>query len=297
MKRIALIFVVALPFIISIGFLAAVRAPALVSENALPNPNGYDGLVAAARMIQSPAYDYEKMSEAELAALAVSNALPLALERSAIMNACQVPIPDSGSYISYTTNHLNDVAYLKDLAQAITAQGRLAELENHPAEAAEDYLNVMQLGAKSSHGGANLDGLMGEAVEEIGRSHLEKLVAKLDAPACRLVVTNLMSLDALHEKWSSFAERQNIMHRRLDFMSYITVKVALHGQMSAANKKIERKFAEDQRGIRSLAIRFAARAFELDKGKSPASVADLVPGYLKEIPKDPVTGKDLTYPP
>ncbi len=40
-------------------------------------------------------------------------------------------------------------------------------------------------------------------------------------------------------------------------------------------------------------INFAARAYELEKGKPPRNVTDLVPDYLKAVPKDPVTGKDL----
>ena len=38
---------------------------------------------------------------------------------------------------------------------------------------------------------------------------------------------------------------------------------------------------------------FATRAYELEKGKSPQSWMDLVPDYLKGIPKDPVTGSNL----
>ena len=44
-------------------------------------------------------------------------------------------------------------------------------------------------------------------------------------------------------------------------------------------------------------VSFAARAYELEKGKAPASVADLAPAYLKAIPQDPVTKTNLTYIP
>ena len=48
---------------------------------------------------------------------------------------------------------------------------------------------------------------------------------------------------------------------------------------------------------RQLLIDLAARAYELDKGQSPANVADLVPDYLKAIPQDPFTGTNLVYSP
>lgn len=38
----------------------------------------------------------------------------------------------------------------------------------------------------------------------------------------------------------------------------------------------------------------AARAYELENGKSPIQPANLVPAYLKTIPKDPVTSTDMT---
>jgi competence protein ComGC len=44
-------------------------------------------------------------------------------------------------------------------------------------------------------------------------------------------------------------------------------------------------------------VDFAVRAYELDKGHPPASLADLVPGYLKIIPQDPLTGTNMVYPP
>jgi hypothetical protein len=44
-------------------------------------------------------------------------------------------------------------------------------------------------------------------------------------------------------------------------------------------------------------ISFATRAYELEKGKPPASIADLAPAYLKAIPQDPVTKTNLALNP
>lgn len=45
-----------------------------------------------------------------------------------------------------------------------------------------------------------------------------------------------------------------------------------------------------------LMLLFAARAYELDHGKPPARAADLVPEYLKAVPKDPETGVEMGLP-
>jgi len=43
-------------------------------------------------------------------------------------------------------------------------------------------------------------------------------------------------------------------------------------------------------------MKFAARAYELEKGMPAKSAGDIAPAYLKIIPKDPATGKELSLP-
>ena len=40
-------------------------------------------------------------------------------------------------------------------------------------------------------------------------------------------------------------------------------------------------------------IQLAAHAYELDHGKPPTATRDLVPQYLKSVPHDPATDKEL----
>ena len=48
---------------------------------------------------------------------------------------------------------------------------------------------------------------------------------------------------------------------------------------------------------RKLMLGLAARAYELEKGERPKTIADLVPDYLKTIPLDPITGTNMVYQP
>jgi hypothetical protein len=61
--------------------------------------------------------------------------------------------------------------------------------------------------------------------------------------------------------------------------------------------KAGQKFAAQQLKTRQLIVQLAARAYELDKGKLPANLSDLVPDYLKAVPQDPFTGTNLIYSP
>ena len=56
-------------------------------------------------------------------------------------------------------------------------------------------------------------------------------------------------------------------------------------------------FETQQTITRELAIDFATRAYELDKGHPPVKVTDLVTNYLQTIPIDPATGTNMVYLP
>jgi hypothetical protein len=57
------------------------------------------------------------------------------------------------------------------------------------------------------------------------------------------------------------------------------------------------KAKAQQTRTRLLLIQLAARAYELEKGQRPKSLADLVPVYLKTIPQNPLTGTNMAYYP
>jgi hypothetical protein len=60
---------------------------------------------------------------------------------------------------------------------------------------------------------------------------------------------------------------------------------------------VNAKLKTHQTRIQALLIQLAARAYELEKGERPKSLADLVPAYLKAIPHDPLTGTNMAYHP
>jgi hypothetical protein len=46
---------------------------------------------------------------------------------------------------------------------------------------------------------------------------------------------------------------------------------------------------------RLLICELAIRAYSLERGRNPAALADLVPRYLPEVPKDPFGGGQFVY--
>ncbi len=57
------------------------------------------------------------------------------------------------------------------------------------------------------------------------------------------------------------------------------------------------KFADIQMEQRLVITAIALKRYQLRQGKYPARLQDLTPGYLSEIPLDPMDGKPLRYQP
>ena len=67
--------------------------------------------------------------------------------------------------------------------------------------------------------------------------------------------------------------------------------------MNPGKQKALQNFKRIEQHRRKLMIDLAARAYELETGHPPKSIAELVPGYLKAMPLDPVTGTSMVYQP
>ncbi len=257
----------------------------------LPVQNGYQDLVKAGGMVSSNTSDIDKLDQQQLSRLVSQNAAAMALARAGMSNPCAVPMQFSTNYIEV---HLDDLAGLKMLGLAFVAEGRLAELQNRTNDAAHSYLDVIHLGDDSSRGGALIDELVGIALDQVGTAHLQKIVPQLDSPSCRQAAAELETLDAQRQTWDDVVLQEQVWSRRtFSGLGYELARILDRRILSAAFQSGERKYVAAEQKQRQLMIELAARAYELDKGKPPASAVDLAPDYLKAVPQDPVTGRNM----
>jgi uncharacterized protein YgiM (DUF1202 family) len=265
----------------------------------LPNPNGYDDLVKAGEMVlvnyETGDENWNKMKLEELRKLVAKNSDALQTARTNLQEDCAVPLQFSENYMS---RHLTELAGYKRLAQAFVAEGRLAEMETRSGDAVKSYLDVIRLGNTSAHGGVLIDQMVGTAIEAMGASCLQKLVDQLDAKTCREAAATLETLDAQRQTWKEVMQQEDAWsHRAYSGIKYRWSKLVMYSSLKKAHQAGERKFNKRQIMTRQLLVDLAARAYELEKGHRPASVADLVPDYLKVVPKDPVSGTNLVLTP
>ena len=287
------ILILAFPFVLFLGFLIFMEEP-LPTLPVLPSPNGYDDLVKAGKMVPASAPDYSQMNLEELRKAVSTNAKALALARSGMTNECRVPMQFS---LAYANSHINQLSDLKRLARAFAAEGRLAEMENRPADAAKSYLDLIHLANESGRGGILMDELVSIAIEALGTEDMQKLVPQLDAKTCDETAAALATLDSQRQTWDEVMQQESDWsHGTFRGWSYDIARWRTRKSTAASMKTTEQKFNAQEKKTRQLIIDLAARAYELDKGHPPANISDLVPDYLKAVPKDPVTGTNMVYP-
>jgi len=286
------------PFMLFVGCLVFMGEP-LPPIAPLPNPNGYEDYLAAGRMLdesnfENYAENYSTLDLKTLRQLVSRSSEALARARLGLSHECLTPNIYSPKYISGLATNLPAI---KRLAWAFSAEGRLAELEKRTNDAVHIYLDDIRVGQRSCRGGGTIERLVGTAVEAFGMEPLEALTDISNATLCREVVQELERIDEIDEPAKNTLLQEAIW-RRHSFGLIEQVRMLFdRKELVDAKRELLQRLDETQKQRRTLIINFAARAYELDKGHSPASAADLVPEYLKAVPQDPVTGTNLIYSP
>jgi hypothetical protein len=256
----------------------------------LPNPNGYDDFAKAGTMLSSNASDYSTMNQEQLGALVATNVEALKLVRLGLSRTCRVPNDYSTNYIDRVMSQLSPE---KQLAINLCAEGKLALLQSRTNDAAQSYLDAANFGLRCGQGGVLIHKLVGLACESLGRSGLQPLLDSLSSQECRKVAQTLETMDAEEDSEADVMKQEKEFAQKTGTLGQKIAALMLYKQQQQMMAKFEAKYQNNQRGRRQDMMDFAARAYELEKGKAPTAITDLVPDYLKIIPKDPVTGSNL----
>ena len=266
----------------------------------LPNPNGYDDLVRAGEMLEPivPFMVIKDMNEAELRAALATTAFAklgeaLALARLGLHRECRVPL----DYSLTSATHDGDLSALKGVARAFTAQGSLAEMESRTIDASESYLDLIRLGQESARGGVVLDSMHGRTLEAMGLGYLGKLVPKLAAQSCRKLASELESIDERSESPETVLRQEKAWARRTyGFRGWIS-RLLNYRSLKQEEQKWASRMKGQQNQRRSLMLKLAARAYEQETGQRPKALTDLVPSYLKTVPRDVLLSTNILLSP
>ena len=292
--RSAVFVVLALGFIV-ICFLVIPKRPA---RPVLPFPNGYDDFLKAAQNAVSQRWPYGEGSDGELRELVDENRSALELARAGCERNCRVAIDYSVSAPTYATQHIPILAQFKKLAWAFRFEGELAEREGRTNDAARVYLDGIRFGQEFCRGGLVIDRLVDIACEAINFAPLSNLVQNVDARTCRDVAQGLETMEAKREPWESTlgVERlyfRNVANMRENLLGTVQRMIRWCQSWWRPVQDPRQKLERVQGWERRLTLQLAVRAYELEHEKAPERTADLAPAYLKAVPKDPMTGREM----
>jgi hypothetical protein len=282
-----------LALLLALAMVAIALSRPAVPFPSLPKPNGYDDFVKAGQMISGATADYAAMNEVELRALVSTNSEALKLARAGFDHECRVPL----DYSLTNPVHLNELPALKRLAQGLAAEGRLAELDYRPGDAADSYLTAVRLGCEASRGGTIIDSLVGIAIQAIGMAGLERVVPTLDARQSRLAAATLETIQSRQEPEKATLQQERAWIRRTQGFKEPIIRLIYFKSIKQSEQKWAGRLRSQVTRERLALVQLAGRAYELDKGERAKSLADLVPEYLKTVPQDPLTGTNMTYRP
>ncbi|MBX9582949.1 MAG: hypothetical protein K2X87_21800 [Gemmataceae bacterium] len=140
--------------------------------------------------------------------------------------------------------------------------------------------------------------------EEMGRRLYDRMAAAARLPTRAERLRELEAIEAeVAERVKKYRPREDNLLARLLAKPKTPAEVGeaigntLTGLLLPALGKMVDTRDRATQVERNLSVAFALAAYRADHGKYPAALADLAPGYLKEVPDDLFSGKPLVYRP
>ncbi len=251
---------------------------------AVPQPNGYETLLAVGREVKAPEGDLADLSPDAIRGIADTNRRGLGRLREALRAETGVPLKTERGW---GDRHAEDLKQLKRLAVVLGIQSKAELLNGNTNESARFMLDTIALGQALARGGILSDGGNALIVETIGTGSLRMLAPVLDAPFCRAAARELEQFEARRE------EPERILNAQGNWSAASYGLVSRLGDLflrkANAHRRVEftRRYRETTRRTRRLMVLLAGRAVELETASRVVHPADLVPSVLRSVPLDP----------
>jgi hypothetical protein len=261
----------------------------------LPQPNGFDDLLAAQKMlgsnliVDSANFDRNVATEPQLiravdeSADAVAH-LELGLQKNWMR---QIDYSNAAAF--------EEIAPKRSLSRAMDAAGRLAAVQGNYADALRWHLNGVKHGFAIRRGGLMIDDLVGCACAGIGAAGVFEIKEHLDGKQCTETISAIEELLAALEPVAEFEHRDCVwVQQAMGWIGRIE-QLLDHEDESLLSYRTARR--RELAKCRLLMAELAVTAFRKEQGRLPDDVQELVPDALPAMPLDPFspTGETLRY--
>lgn len=263
---------------------------------ALPDPNGYDDLVKAGREVELPGvikgyYNEQKLAVWRREAEPIVDANRGALDQLRPALTREIVAPRFWLEGDETTRH-DDLAGIQDLARLAHLAALIDWRQGRTEAAVKRELEIVRLGHEIMRGGIHFDLYQGRFATSWGLKGLSRRSGQLDSEACRQAAVELIKIDEGRERIDRIdsgnqlylVASERLINRVLDF--------------PAARKAKRRARYWNNVGrvqLNLCALNLAIRAHQLDEGKFPETLEELIPEQLVAIPEDPFSVSGYIY--
>jgi hypothetical protein len=278
--------------------------PLPVPHVTLPNPNGYDDLVAAGNMINttnSPILStlVEPSSTDQLAAEVAKFSAVYDRIRLGLSRPIRVPVwSEDGKPLATRDTDFSGIQGVRGVARALSREAELAQQQGRYRDAAEISLENVRIGGLLTRETAVLHYLVGIAIEGIGDWTLYPAIAQLDADTCRELIATLVEVERNREPLADVLYRDRVWYENArgwhGHLSTLLYEIVEGDRTQSA---MARTLARKQAITRLLIVELALRAYELEHSALPDRLDQLVTDYLAGVPVDPFAtdGSPLRY--
>ena len=185
---------------------------------------------------------------------------------------------------------------LKTLIGLLAEEGKLANHDGRTTDAVQSYLDTIRFGQEISRGGLVVEKLVGIACERIALLGLELLAPKLMREESRKLSKALEEIDRKREPWDAVLARYKTFTRRTSSLPHLVwSQMFLQKVVRESNQRFERQAKSAEARLRLLMTDLAIRQFQSERGVYPNRLAELVPQFLKALPRDPFGTNGFIY--
>ncbi|MEN6495908.1 MAG: hypothetical protein ABFD16_16625 [Thermoguttaceae bacterium] len=247
----------------------------------LPNPNGFDDLIAAERMLAGlkiPATIDERK------AFIAEHRAALETARRGLARPCRVPL-------TYTRqDERADLCEFDQLTKVLMAEAGLA---SRFSDSVRSYCDMLRLG-QASYGGLASHRRAVQAPESIAAFSLRLMRDQLSTEDCKTVLGVVQEIETA---WEPLDEQ---VATEIRWERYVWGQWPNLGEAPTTASYSERSAIENSDRHRRVSLRLllatvALRWYTLDHWSLPDDLSDLVPTYLPDVPKDPFSDEPLRY--
>lgn len=288
---------------LTVGFIAIVIPLLLLwawwpkEKEALPADNGFEDFLAAGRIIApTPGMPRSVMSGIRPFVSDPTNAEAMKLLQRGLKKNSRLPLYALADDFAMANEYFRGALALgKGLRIEVLYQWQTLHNTN---EVRRLLVDLLRFGHEAYRGGLFGHARESSLIEQDVGTWLRSLLPDADVAACREIVQVLSELDAKADSPAKMWQRDVVFKGRTNVWQIVVPDGIYHSVRPDFKKQKEEfmKFTITAAQVRKKSlVDYASRLHELEMGKRPGGFRDLVPKYLKAVPKDPETGKDLSY--